>query len=441
MDHIVDNIDDTIPDDVVKPNDIDSREIRKMAFEKAGISQKPKKHRKKRVVFTLIAAVLAAAVLGTATAGASGSFDAVFGEYFAGESSEGLYPGGEVSIDVNSDFRAEFLGVSGDNANAVAAIAIKKADGSSFVSGEKKVFIRYFDDDDINKNGKISSVYDYIDGYDGEGEMTEQQRMASERVNVDLESPGLAGLFGRHAATGSVFEGSVSTDPVLDDNRTVKIMCGISSNDNPQGKKLDINIGPRLFVYEINETICEIPENVDFTEEKEFRKYISKLKDGQVLTDYYDYITEKQYLVIADKTLYDFELNVHVRLNYKANYKTFDISGNNTITCQTEKCTITEITAGAFGIGIKAEGRREQIKDPGKLMEQIENLPIYLTMKDGSKVKCYNHIGGGSGSDESCQFDWELVYYSKDNDNKQLLIDTDDIVSVTIGEMEFNVNQ
>ena len=102
MDHIVDNIDDTIPDDIVKPNDIDSREIRKMAFEKAGISQKPKKYRKKRVVFTLIAAVLAAAVLGTATAGASGSFDAVFGEYFAGESSEGLYPGGEVSIDVNS---------------------------------------------------------------------------------------------------------------------------------------------------------------------------------------------------------------------------------------------------------------------------------------------------------------------------------------------------
>ncbi len=97
---------------------------------------KSKKHLSKRITLTLIAAVVGAAMLGTIGVGAMGGFNQAFGERFAGEKVNGIYAGGNVDIKTNDNVQAELLGIAGDYNQIMAAVTVKKTDGTPFVPYE-----------------------------------------------------------------------------------------------------------------------------------------------------------------------------------------------------------------------------------------------------------------------------------------------------------------
>ena len=68
----------------------------------------------KRTSITVAAAIAATLAIGTVGAGATGSFNQVFGENFAGEKVNGVYAGTNVNVKTADAYSAEFLGISGE---------------------------------------------------------------------------------------------------------------------------------------------------------------------------------------------------------------------------------------------------------------------------------------------------------------------------------------
>ena len=129
---------DKIPDGVdvntVEPDMIiDPAKIKREVVTMIKTGKVRKSSFRKKLTITLIAAAVGTAVLGTIGVGAMGGFNEAFGERFSGEKINGIYPGGNVSISTNDDVKAELLGIAGDKNKVMAAVTVKKADGSALV--------------------------------------------------------------------------------------------------------------------------------------------------------------------------------------------------------------------------------------------------------------------------------------------------------------------
>lgn len=419
MDNMIEGADDFMLENVERNDLVDSGIIKKMAFERAGISKTHKKRMKKGTMITLIAAAAAVLALGTATVGASGSFDSVFGEYFAGESVDGLYAGGNASVDVKGGLKAEFLGVTGDNTSAYAAISVKKADGGSFADKDKDVVILLGEDISVDKNGK-ESIIDCFD-YD-----------------VEMKNPIFD--FSPHSFN-SGYNCSLNSDD------TINLLFSISGCDvDPKGKEFEFSAGPELYLYQIDKRLCEA-EYGEAQSDKlyaQMKKYVPELKDGQVILRYYDEALDKWFLVIADKTVYNFELSAHVKMNYRTEYKEFDITSNKTVSYNRTKLLINEATAGAFTVCVKGESGSITEGAASDISDDVSKSSVYLTMKDGSRVECKcssTKFGGqlpGEGMEGTADFAWTFEYSSTPR-YRQGIIDPNDIVSLTVGDMTFNV--
>ena len=86
---------------------------------------------KKIVSVVAVAVAIGAAATVTAQA-ATGVFNPAFGEIFAGQPANGVFPGSDVSVKSN-DLDVEFVGVTGDETEMYSIYNITKKDGSNFV--------------------------------------------------------------------------------------------------------------------------------------------------------------------------------------------------------------------------------------------------------------------------------------------------------------------
>ncbi len=418
MDNIIDGADDFMLEDIQRNDVVDTKVIKKMTLEKSGIVKSSKKRVKKRTVFTLIAAAVAIIALGTVAVGASGTFDSVFGEYFAGEPTNGLYPGGNVSVNINGELKADFMGITGDDRVALAAISITKEDGSDFVSGKMDSFVSFSGDNDLDENGMIS--------------------MTSAEENVTLNKT-LSVPDSMLDAYGYV--GNLST------NNTVELLFGIRSEPDvsPKGRGLYFSIAPKMYIYQIDKRLFdfEFEEMSDVC--ADMKKYRSELKDGQVLKIYYDTKVDKWFLITAYKTAYDFDLSVSVKLNYRSDNKYFYTSADNIVTCKSATCRICDISAGSLMVSMNGECVSDISDfdvsfsdDSEKISDSIANSKVFLTMKDGTEVAC--RCDTYSSGDQDGKYDWEWIFtYVDPNSDRLMRIDPENIVSITVDDMTFSV--
>ena len=418
MDYIIEDANGFDLENVERKDITNNDTIKKMVFKKAGLTKRCKKQIKKKTMFALISAA-AVLVLGVVTVGASGSFDSTFGEFFAGEAVDGLYGKGDASVSVKGDLKAEFMGVTGDNTSAYAAISVKKADGSSFADKDKDVVILFGEDISVDKNGKESMIdcFDY---------------------DITMKNPIFD--FSHHSFSGG-YDCSLSSDD------TIKILFSISGSDvSPKGKEFEFSAGPELCLYQIDKRLCEA-EYGEAESDKLYdsmKKYLPELKDGQVILRYYDEVLNKWFLVIADKTVYNFELSANVKMNYHTEYKEFDITSDKTAGDKQTKLVINEVTAGAFTVCVKGEASSITEKGASDIADDISKSSVYLTMKDGSRIEieCCNSMQfgveqPGAGMEGTAEFSWTFKYPSTLR-YKNGIIDPDDIESLTVGDMTFN---
>ena len=113
----------------------------KERLEEENSGGKIKPLRKKGRTAKVFATLLAAAITLTAvTAQALGGFKDAFGDFFIGESPDGIYEGDNLSIESETS-NIEFLGIAGDKNTACVSLKIKENDGSDYIDNIENTWI------------------------------------------------------------------------------------------------------------------------------------------------------------------------------------------------------------------------------------------------------------------------------------------------------------
>lgn len=327
----------------VKTENVKEIFMNKVNAEKS--SKNTKKHNKKKVFVVLAAAVAATLAVGTVTAGAAGSFNAAFGEHFAGERVNGIYSGGNVSIETNPEYTAELLGVTGDRYNAFAAVSFKRADGSNFVDNINDYYIDVQPWDCSNKTSFTNDTQEY------EVPLTPIQEFQHRFENVMVDEY----KFSEYDLTSS---------------DTIKAIYNIQRDTYElTGQKMNVELKNIYLMRDISE-VCqlEIVFDENITEEQREKNAEAAeqkiaeagktLKDNQIIHRSDNCrINENGTMVFTmTYTVTEYEkLNVDMKGSWKLNYKpaeTTKDTADNTFSYQGIDYQVSDIEVGAVSANI-----------------------------------------------------------------------------------------
>ncbi len=313
FDFVDDDMENISKEKIAQKNDIDEKEIKTMVFNRLAIKENKKRKVTRKFITILAAAVIGATVLGTAATAATGGFNAVFAERFAGEQSYGVFSGGNVQISSNDNIDAELLGISGDDHTVVGVLTLKNADGSDFIPGDdvENYFVTESDNNDLVYWNDLTYSENHLD------------------VTRSLWS----------RITGDDFDQSnYIINYSLTDSKTIK--CEIVFGDdsrNIKGERLSYS-NSSIYLYHIDKILCQydsskermdqlnqdVKNNSSATLDREqalMEGAKKTLKDDQVINFTSDWST----LVVATKTKIDIDLDTAFTLNYRDTDRTLSV--------------------------------------------------------------------------------------------------------------------
>lgn len=273
-----------------------------------------KKKRSSLRITALIAAVLAVSVI---TAAASGEFNEAFGEFFVGESSDGIYSGSHLTIESEST-NVEFLGIAGDDHIASASMKLTRKDGKPFVDSIEDTWIW---------NSGYYTLWDGIDLWDDSTVVSYTMPKWFEIEHCDEMVDYNNGII------EYVYNDAYMS---FDDCSTISAFI-YSLGDYPlKGETMTASLRS-LSAYTVDEILYDysehIPENTDeygHRENADFRKTFNSIikdfgreaKNGVRVT-----INPKtQDIVLAKETPLDIDFTLSVKMDYKSSTRTFKLS-------------------------------------------------------------------------------------------------------------------
>lgn len=408
---------------IVKDTGIYSERIKEIVL--PAISKKSTVKFRKKTVLSIIAAAAAIAVIGTVSVGAAGGFNNAFGEYFAGESANGVFSGKDVSVS-SDKVDIDFYGIAGDDDQVMALMTLKNKDGSAFVQDTENVFIDR-DTTDL-----------------------------SERESVTRSKS----LWSSLTSRGSFETGSVQYK--FDDKNTIRALVEYYENSgNIKGERLNVS-DSRVFAYHPDKVIYTPKSGDGYStmtddgngyqwqyDDRIFNKlekeYAGKLRNDQVIR-----LSENgDSIIIATKTEIKLDYELGVTLNYKSTNRTIDEANGKTFKIGKSDWTVNNIEAKSFSIELSAhtwELKHEEGFDFDnmekwsaetweKYNEYIDNLlsgKMEITLKDGRKIDTEHRnlgsVGGNSIGKNYGEFTQSYNYYEN---GKLVAIDPADIVSIT----------
>ena len=342
------------------------------ADKKKGGKTNMKRSRRKTAVILAAAAVTVLA-LGTVTVGAMGGMNSFIGEHSAGEMVNNLYPGSNIELSVNENYKAEFTGISGDDTNMVSLVRIQNADGSDIIESGKDCFIEsndYYSYYDKNCVQTEEEVYDILDR-NGEFDLNGRHlRKAKIWHTVGEKISDTTGPEFDNDAKAMISHSVWFRDPFdttypcfvsyeMADSKTVN--CYLSSHidsgllQSLKGETLKAE-DKDLYIYQIDKVLYETDSEEEFAYfSADYDRYnglisenIKTLNDDQVIT------INNYSMVIATRKKIDIDMNLSVKLDYKSNTKEFSsdarFKGENGI-----EYTVSGITAGTLSADLKIE--------------------------------------------------------------------------------------
>lgn len=328
------------------------------------------RHRSKRKLAVLLAAaVLSSAVLGTA-AGASGAFDSIFGDYFQSDTSQDIYISSNAQLHINEGYNGQFLGTSGDDTSAFAAVTISKSDGSNMVDDINNCFIEVDDGMDLSKNQK-HLAHPPRSGFTIK---TDLDDIVFDELNIDWYS--------------------ANFDCMMTSPDTMKVIFSLNTGETTiLNRDVEFILGPYLHIYHIDEVVqnLNVDDNVsDILEQK--KDLCSSLNDDQVLRTYYNRDTQEYKLVIATKTTIRPHIKLNVHFDYEPSSRSIDVTEEDIFEHNGNTAAFTDISIGKFTTKIKV---KSEFQDTELFRAIINCQDVSLTMKDGTEIKCTSR-GGGS---------------------------------------------
>lgn len=428
-----------------------------------------RKKGKKKTIFVLAAAIVATLALGTVGAGAAGSFDAVFGERFAGERVNGVYSGANVSVTSSDSYNTEFLGICGDHHNTMAAIKITKADGTGFA---------------VPEDAKYTYVTPFCFGlvFDGDAEklnkalsITEDDTIYSGKVEVTRS------LWNQITNGGKTYSATEGGGPefILEDAQTLKCIeyyCG--SQYELVGETMSME-EPIVYLYHVKRDVmeCRLDEGYNaiglMSEEsaKAREEYSTPASEeiAKKLTEIRKGLKENEYLVVnserftsegkmtfcvAEIAAEKINLSGSWKLNYKAeNIRKLHVRENE-FTLEGEanghdlsevKIHVTSLEADTFTTAITMQFDGNILNydttdysglDSNKWYEKFFSFGaenIFVTLENGEKVAAMLDVSNVNYGADGGSCAGQLVYLKG---NHSITLPVSEIVSITINGVE-----
>lgn len=404
---------------VIKNTGVDSARVKESVMKEIRDENKPEKKTNKKSlkkIFSIVAiAAAVAAAASLTTMAATGFLNPAFGELFAGQPANGIFPGADISVN-STDYNIEFIGVTGDETEMFSIYDITKKDGSNFV--------------DTKDN------YCFL-GTNADMDITESP--------YKLMKASLDG--GRGRGSGVSYE--------FADEKTIRAVVSYSDTAGCiKGERLTVKDTETTF-YHIDDVLYSdasstlegclnfMDENKKLLDEKE----ASLSKDQFILPVSLD--GRSKVVVVTMKTI-PMEYELGVKLNYKTAEKTFSEAEGRTFNALNTEWKIKSIKAGSFGIKINAATDENNVY-AGFDMENMENwsseklhdyfnvstdISIEITLKDGTKVNAIGMSCSSSKDHGYGESTWECNYILEGSSSAMYALDSNDIVSIVCNGTE-----
>lgn len=406
------NIDEST---VIKETGIDAAKVKESIMKQIKNEKKTKKISAKKI-FSIVAIAAAITAAATVTVQATtGVFNPAFGEFFAGQPANGVFPGSDLSVKSNT-LDIEFVGVTGDETEMYSVYNITKKDGGNFV--------------------------DTTDSYCFLGTNAEMNVSESAYKKFKLMMDGTRG-YGSGVAYDFIDEKTIRATAVYSDT------AGCI-----KGETLTVTDNETTY-YRIDEVLYSDMSDTfmgcsDFMEEnKEFMdKKEASLKKDQTIIPIIDEGHAK--LVVATTATIPFEYELSVKLNYKTTEKTFSAAEGRKFNEFNSDWTVTNIKAGSFGLVINASTEQDNTYADFD-MENQENwsqeklheffnisteLKAEITLEDGTKVYAVGDCTSSTDADGKGEKSWNCVYYTDESLSKPYALDSSKITSIKVNGTE-----
>ncbi len=444
----VNGLDSIEEQSVYEETGVDCSRIESGVFERLGL-QKKKRHTGKRMIITLIAAVIGTALIGTTAFAALGGLAPAFGELFSGDlNSANLYSGSNISVNTsNENLNVNVLGVTGDENTAFVAVELTHKDGSAITEANSKVelyktyYINQYDFDDCKD--EYADYQSYLEEFqiDTEKNIFDWFPHSSDEYGGAFFScvGGWEDILNTDVTQTSMVKFTVS-----DDGKKIHMYVKIKSNNTtPKGRK--INISCRSLLESTPVRILETFDNYDNDiQTAADLKYLRQNINGRFIYNGKNY----DYWQTENKKL-DLQFDLSLRLNYKTNTKTVsvgkDIADDLFFMDEHDNA---QITLSSFGMNINAPTDNTAIplyngKNGRVIMKDgTEYIPIVtngITDKNTDTITLeYRPYDANLDYDKlndliDPTYDLELL------NSEPVLIDIDDIDKIVISGHEITV--
>lgn len=375
---------------IVRDTGVQSAQVKKRVM--AAVSKQPKPVRSiRKIVFSMIAAAAAIAVIGTVTVGAAGGFNAAFGEFFAGSPANGVYSGSNLQIK-SDQVAIDFCGIAGDDDQVMAMMKITNKDGSPFTDTADQVFINdFFHNPDYAPENEVHlhpHLWGNLAGYK-------------------------AGISDIHYT--------------LKDSHTLYALIDYQDDAcHVKGERLHAQAGT-IYAFRPVRTLYTFTaaDNDRKTEiAYEFRNdYTGQLSEKEVITLSEDLC----HVIVAEKTDIPLDFELDVTLNYQSATRTLPVSGK-TYTDNETEWTVTALQAKSFTLQLSAQ--TWELQHPEDVLYPDK---ISIVLNDGSSYtaipRSLGYLGGSSIIDTYGEF--TQLYDYIDAQGTPAALDPDCIASVT----------
>ena len=352
---------------------------------------KSAKKRGIKKVFTVVAAAVAATlVLGTVTAGATGSFNGVFGQMFSGEAADGMFSGGNVQI--SSDIvDVDFKGIAGDNEEMIGKMVLTKKDGSQFFEGDKDEYFIWAPEDEENIEAQVTCT-----------------KSLADQISSKLFY---------HAASG---QGNMMYDFI--DNSSIEAIFSYNDTEfNIIGETLSIQ-DDHINLYHIDKVLMTWDEQRKFIDKHSdendpfwdgddtFVEKIGKLNNVKLGENQLVNLDSNGSISVLTKTRIDIGLDVSVKLNYKDTTRSFNEAAGIKTTYSGCDVTVKSLEVRPFSVRLVVEYPTTDLNELTKLWEsqdpEAKNL-ITVTLKNGQSYSSDQTPGFGSDNTERMTFHFD----------------------------------
>lgn len=400
---------------VIRETGVDAAKVKESVMKEIRNEKKTRKSSFKKVfsIFAIAAALTAAATVSTMAA--TGAFNPAFGELFAGQPANGIFPGSDISVNSDS-LNIEFVGVTGDETEMLSIYNITKKDGSSFV--------------------------DTADNYCFLGNNSEMDVSESSYKQLKIF---LDGGCGRSSG--------VSYDFV--DEKTIRAVASYSDTAGCiKGERLTVKDKETTF-YHIDEVLYSdasdsfegctdyMEKNSEYLKEKE-----ASLKENQIMIP--AILDGHANYVVATSTTIPFEYELGVKLNYKTTERAFpEVVGRKFNVLNTE-WSIESIQAGSFGLKLRAVTDHSNIY-AGFDMDNSENwsfetlhdyfnvptdITLNITLKDGTRVIAKGYAAFRNEMQGHGEYEWHCTYVLDSDQSISYALDSNNIASIVCNGTE-----